>query len=357
MKFTLDLHKLPFEPDKNQIIYVAGGEKDKSVTKLIELNFPFIRDYFDSCGFTFCYIPHIKYDLTHGERQHYNSPFIKTSKEIVCMVNDNFILDYMMHPADRNAVTPSLLYYHPSCCKRTETTDQLLGLTISESLHYVDRDLRSVLDEIIEDIRNRGLAEVYRKKRLSDDEEKFALDLLPETPLSADDRFDTESMVLMAEIEDRVEKLRLKGVETFLNDKLVYFKSSKLSRVHITKDYHILLVDYFKKIEMGPLPKAVYFLFLRHPEGIVFKCLPDYREELKDIYRRIKPTYGTASSLKSIEDVTDPLDNSINIICSRIRSAFVAEFDDYLARNYYITGKRGEPKRIILPRDLVFWDK
>ena len=40
------------------------------------------------------------------------------------------------------------------------------------------------------------------------------------------------------------------------------------------------------EIKMEPLVKAVYLLFLKHPEGIVFKCLPDYRKELAELYKR-----------------------------------------------------------------------
>ncbi len=58
----------------------------------------------------------------------------------------------------------------------------------------------------------------------------------------------------------------------------------------------------------------------------------------------------------SIDDVTDPTRNSINEKCSRIKQAFLREFDDSIARNYYITGERGEAKRILLSRDLATWD-
>jgi len=61
-------------------------------------------------------------------------------------------------------------------------------------------------------------------------------------------------------------------------------------------------------------------------------------------------------ALQSIEDVTNPLLNSINEKCARIRAAFIGEFDDYMAKYYYIDGKRGEPKKISLPRDLVVWE-
>ena len=130
--------------------------------------------------------------------------------------------------------------------------------------------------------------------------------------------------------------------------------SEKLSRLVITKDFRILLPDYYNmEIKMEPLVKAVYFLFLKHPEGIMFKFLPDYREELTQIYVNLKPNGMNERVLQSIEDVTNPTLNSINEKCARISGAF--QFDEKLARHYYIEGKRGEPKKISLPRDLVTW--
>ena len=70
----------------------------------------------------------------------------------------------------------------------------------------------------------------------------------------------------------------------------------------------------------------------------------------------IKPLGLNERALQSIEDATNPLLNSINEKCARIRGAFLSEFDDYMAKHYYIQGKRGEPKRIALPRDLVVWE-
>ena len=107
---------------------------------------------------------------------------------------------------------------------------------------------------------------------------------------------------------------------------------------------------------MEPLVKAVYLLFLRHSEGIAFKQLPDYREELTIIYNKLKPSGLTDRAIQSIEDVTNPMLNSINEKCARIRAAFMGEFDDYMARSYYINGLRGDTKKITLPRNLVIWE-
>lgn len=128
----------------------------------------------------------------------------------------------------------------------------------------------------------------------------------------------------------------------------------KLSRLTITKDYSFILSDYNnKEVKMEPLAKAVYLLFLNHPEGIVFKCLPNYKEELITLYSKIKPCSFNDKAVKSIEDITNPLLNSINEKCSRIKAAFLTIVDISLADQYYITGKSGEPKKITLPRDLV----
>ena len=130
-----------------------------------------------------------------------------------------------------------------------------------------------------------------------------------------------------------------------------------LSRLTITKDYAIILSDYNnKEVKMEPLVKAVYLLYLNHPEGIAFKTLPSYREELTKIYAKLRPFGLNNQAIRSIEDVTNPLLNSINGKSSRIRAAFIAEVHSSLADQYYIVGKSGEQKKIVLPRNLVVWE-
>ena len=130
----------------------------------------------------------------------------------------------------------------------------------------------------------------------------------------------------------------------------------KLSKLTIAKDCSIMLSDYNQEVKLEPIVKAVYLLFLNHPEGIAFKCLPDYRKELADLYQKIKPYGLTDRAIRSIEDVTNPLLNSINEKCSRIRAAFLPLVDASLLDQYIIIGKSGEEKKIALPRDLVVWE-
>ena len=130
----------------------------------------------------------------------------------------------------------------------------------------------------------------------------------------------------------------------------------RLSRLTIAKDCTITLSDYQQEVKMEPIVKAIYLLFLKHPEGIPFKHLPDYRKELADIYQKIKPFGLNERAIRSIEDATNPLLNSINEKCSRIRAAFLSEVDSTLLEQYIISGKSGEVKKITLPRELVVWE-
>ena len=166
---------------------------------------------------------------------------------------------------------------------------------------------------------------------------------------------DMETQQLINEIEARVAKLAQKGISERILHQIVS-KPEVVSRMRITRDYRIILTDYNNmEIVMTPLVKAVYFLFLRHPEGIVFKNLMDYRTELQKIYEDIKGERLDDKKMQSIIDTTDPTNNSINEKCARISEAFVTRFDERLAVNYIIQGERGEAKRIPLHREFVEW--
>ena len=46
----------------------------------------------------------------------------------------------------------------------------------------------------------------------------------------------------------------------------------RLSKLVITKDYRFILEGYQKEVELQPVHKAVYLLFLAHPEGTPMAC-------------------------------------------------------------------------------------
>ncbi len=161
---------------------------------------------------------------------------------------------------------------------------------------------------------------------------------------------------LVREVKEKVQKLKEYGMNEQEITSLIHTDQPILT-LTIGKNYRIFLGDNRVEIHMEPLVKAVYLLFLNHPEGIVFKNLPDYRGELTKIYSEVRPWGLSERALQSIEDVTNPLLNSINEKCARIRKAFTMILTSSIAEYYYIKGKRGSIKSIILPRELVFWEQ
>lgn len=141
-----------------------------------------------------------------------------------------------------------------------------------------------------------------------------------------------------------------------------------LSRLIITRDYHIILEDGNREVQLTPIHRAVYLLFLRHVEGIEFKRISEYRSELSDIYRRITHATDNSRIDDSISRLVNPLDNALNEKCSRIKSAFSSLMDEYSA-SYYIIGSQSSRivassakmwyrrlKLITLPRELVVYE-
>ena len=160
--------------------------------------------------------------------------------------------------------------------------------------------------------------------------------------------------------------LLLKAIGVPLLEELrIEAAKSKLSRLVITEDYRFLLIDYNKEVELQPVHKAVYLLFLAHPEGIEFKHLVDHRDELINYYKATAKGLDMEKVIEGVDHLVNPLDNAINEKCSRIKKVFLDMMDEYTASYYIIsshTHKHIEGstriwyerlKIITLPRELV----
>ncbi len=169
--------------------------------------------------------------------------------------------------------------------------------------------------------------------------------------------YDADVEKLLNETKENIEKLRLLGVDELIIKSLCLGKP-KLSRLLVSKDRRILLPDYNNmEIKMTPLVKAVYLFFLSHPEGVLLKNLQDYYPELRKWYLETTDRVDISRIDKNIAALTDPLNNSINEKCARIKEAFLSKFNDYLAKHYYVDSNgRGSLKAITLDRKLVSFE-
>ena len=128
-------------------------------------------------------------------------------------------------------------------------------------------------------------------------------------------------------------------------------------RIRITKDFRILLPERFDtEVRLRPLVKTVFLLFLRHPEGIRFGELTDYRQELTELYMGISPCSDAETARERSARLTDPRDNSIHEKAANLSAALSKYFKPARLPAYTITGKAGTPKRIRLDRALVEWE-
>lgn len=133
-------------------------------------------------------------------------------------------------------------------------------------------------------------------------------------------------------------------------------ESVRLSRLRITKQFRIVLVDYDKEVKMGPLPKTVFLFYLRHPEGVQFSYLQDHVKELRHIYGHLSRNDDPKKMDESIASLINPLNNSISEKCTAVKNAFLRQVTEDVSKHYYIRGVQGGKKGIALNRDLVEWE-
>lgn len=137
----------------------------------------------------------------------------------------------------------------------------------------------------------------------------------------------------------------------------IVLSEDTLSSIVVNKDKRIILPDYNElELKLRPIPKTLYLLFLKHPEGIILKNIPDYKDELRHIYLyEVNPNRDDDVLERSLDNLCDPEDNAalrynIAIIKKAVKSKIV---NKKLAMHYFISGRRGEEFRIPLSRDKV----
>ena len=377
--------KLEGKLSPKELIYVAS-EEDKELTDLFENKPEVFEGWGQMMGFHVVYLPLLMKRLANKEVLQYRAPYLSEAEVANTAIGNDFLLQYLENPGEKGRIKHGFIrtedirrggdgkdkainrFYPISSASSEPIADQLhrIGKQIALEGHKGHGSRFQIDEKRLDDYQKASLPPSKSKSSEPNvyyDEWDACEDMgASVTPsFDADQHFNSQQMGentddLIEEIKERIAKLRQRGIAEYILEQLIH-PDDRLSRLVITKDYRIVLPDYNNmEIKMEPLVKAVYLLFLKHPEGLLFKHLPDYRKELTAIYNKLKPYGLTDRALQSIEDVTNPLLNSINEKCARIRGAFVGQFDNYMAKNYYIDGVRGEAKKISLPRNLVIWE-
>ena len=160
-------------------------------------------------------------------------------------------------------------------------------------------------------------------------------------------------MYMLATIKEGKPEI-INKVRPLLEKKKLLESKVILSPILIDKHYNIFLPDFGNiEVKMHALPKTVYILFLRYPNGIRFKELYQYKTELLEIYNNVTNKYEKEEIARAITDLVDMTKPNINMQCSRIRASFRNLMDEHIAKHYYIDGLNGEAKMISLPKKLI----
>jgi len=330
---------IPFIPDESQVIYVENGY-EVALNNYLKQNINTLSPLFKKKEKSLVYIPET-YSIIENNYSYYspNSSGSTHPAEVSTNAITKQFFSYCRNTVD---IQPGLVRYKG----KDENGDYLFSYFIFDNLE--DTDFQKYFEWYVLALRDKFPplacpAEISRSTNID----------------YADYQFDSHSVQLISEIKERMEILRQKGIkEMVLKAVLSVELKVRISRLVITNEYRIILPDFNNmEIEMYPLPKALFFLFLAHPEGIKFKHIHVYKNDLINIYKQISGRENLDDIAKSIDDVVNPTLNSINEKCSRIREAFISKFDESIAQYYFITGKRGEPKKIVLDRNLLILDK
>ena len=374
--------KAPFHFDRDTYLYLENTFNE-SLNQCIERNLDVIDKVFKEYGFRFVYLPkwnpnreNIRLANITNEQERLVHHFL----DKVSTVEYTHLLCKALH-IDPEEINSGI--FHFACYMYDDT---LFRLEVLQT-RFTHFSMQEVTDETIEEFcrkycdmivdgRNRpsGVFSAVKLKRQLSNWDFYEVHGRPCEDY-ADYTFPEDMKDIAENIKKEIETLKEGGyfellLHTLGDETINELRNVKLnpslSKIEITTDYKIMLKDYGKEVKMTPLQKTLYIFYLRHPEGVAFKMLSAYYDELLAIYKVLSNREDLEKQQHSIRRLVDATDNAINEKCSRIKEAFLKVVDDFIAQNYYICLKKEQYKdegitytnllkRIILPRNLIMY--
>ncbi len=379
MNFQLSFANLPFKPDKSQVIYVESLY-DEQANRFITDNYHELRQWFEYRGYEFIYLPMLFKDDELKRKVLYYAPYLETKIVADKSLRSSYLLNFLSSSHLGEAVKPSILFGPERCgdewlfqaCElplsgvASKDIIQLMDAVSSGTL-FVNESC-AMSDNVL--MNYQPSSEPRSSMSIESDEKRSALkrSLLSrmvdkiQGELFEDDVEEyvpqrDEVAEILESLENNVKKLRLQGVTLSAIHEFID-KKEPLSPLVITEDLRIFLPEYNNiEIELSAQRKALYFLFLNHPEGIVLQHLEEYHKELMNYYKQTNGGVVTPRMEESIKKLETYGNNQLNVVITRIREAFCSKFDERLARHYFISGERGQAYKIGLPQALIRWQE
>lgn len=376
--------KAPFDFDANTFLYVEK-EFNKKLNDIIRVNLDKIKNVFKEHGFRFIYLPMWKPDTSLNERANLTLTQQETLNAFLDSITTEKYIRILCRKLQFDVSKITFGFFHFACYMYDESNEYNVvresRFTLYPILNVTNDNIIDFCKdycELIKESRKRAEQGAYSTIKpnilltASERSEKFGYDQRE----IADFSFPNDLKDIADNIRKEIEILKGTGyyellLQTLGTDTLNDIQNTTyipvLSRILITDDFKIKLLDFNKEVRMTPLQKALYVFYLRHPEGVEFKMLSVYYDELLSIYKVLSNREDLQKQQHSIRRLVDATDNAINEKCTRIKEAFLKVLDNYTAKNYYIVmkenyckGKNGHfyierLKNIVIPRHMIVY--
>ena len=163
-----------------------------------------------------------------------------------------------------------------------------------------------------------------------------------------------ELLALMAKVQERLKEI---GVSVDSSGTMLESAAAEPVELYIDRQYTIRMgAPDGSVMPLRPLVKALFILFLRHPEGILLKQRDRYRQELEEIYSVISPATALEDVKARVGRLVNLQDNSFSEKASVLNARLEALLPAGTAEDYKIQGYNGHPRRIALNPLLVYWE-
>lgn len=337
------------------VVYYIENRYDETINGFIIDNYQDIVSAFASVGYGFVYFPLLFQNFS--------------ALDDWCSPGTRGVWDYMLGsdyhefiPAPGFVIPMEGGYDHSMMCRYQNA---MYSETVSELVERITKGRRRPPLPAPSRSRFFGRFEIFRRFRsVSEQKDPNAYELYrilkPRSfGNNAVDHYSTEQKEKVDQMLREMERLGI-GRQLLIQI-LTEGQRKEFARMRVTSSYHVFLESQEwgnKEVELPPLHRAIYLLYLKHEKGIKIKALAGRHEEIFEIYRRISNGLNTDVQRERVIKAIDPFDNRINTIFSFIRRTFESLLGSPSIANYYgITGTRGQVRRIELDRKYVTWEK
>ena len=259
--------KLEGKLSPKELIYVAS-EEDKELTDLFENKPEVFEGWGQMMGFHVVYLPLLMKRLANKEVLQYRAPYLSEAEVANTAIGNDFLLQYLENPGEKGRIKHGFIRTEDihrggdgkdKAINRFYPLSSQSGEPIADQLHKIGKQISFEKSQHEKLLEYRNFDDFGNIPDISEADAHFNSQI---------DNENTDDLI--EEVKIKIAMLRQRGISQYLLEQLIH-PDDRLSRLVITKDFRLLLPDYNNmEIKLEPLAKAVYLLFLNHPEGILF---------------------------------------------------------------------------------------